>query len=82
MHGQIECLFFKKSCWKPENERNFGRKIEAIAIPVFLTVKISPLLPLSRDHLGHRSPNSTGIYVKVNLEALRLVAFEHLGGLV
>jgi integrase/recombinase XerD len=33
------------------------------------------------DHLGHRSPDSTGIYVKVNLTALRLVAFEHLGGL-
>ena len=34
------------------------------------------------DHLGHRSPDSTGIYVKVNLVALRLVAFESLGGLV
>jgi site-specific recombinase XerD len=33
------------------------------------------------DHLGHRSPNSTGIYVKVNLTALRLVAFDNLGGL-
>jgi integrase/recombinase XerD len=33
------------------------------------------------DHLGHRSPDSTGIYVKVNLTALRLVAFENLGGL-
>ena len=33
------------------------------------------------DHLGHRSPDSTGIYVKVNLTALRLVAFESLGGL-
>lgn len=33
------------------------------------------------DHLGHRSPDSTGIYVKANLTALRLVAFESLGGL-
>jgi len=33
------------------------------------------------DHLGHRSPDSTSIYVKVNLPALRLVAFDHLGGL-
>ena len=33
------------------------------------------------DHLGHRSPRSTSIYAKANLEALRLVAFEHLGGL-
>ena len=34
------------------------------------------------DHLGHRSPDSTGIYVKANLTALRQVAFENLGGLV
>jgi site-specific recombinase XerD len=33
------------------------------------------------DHLGHRSPDSTGIYVKVNLTGLRQVAFETLGGL-
>lgn len=33
------------------------------------------------DHLGHRSPDSTSIYVKANLTALRLVAFESLGGL-
>jgi integrase/recombinase XerD len=33
------------------------------------------------DHLGHRSPGSTGIYAKANLAALRLVAFESLGGL-
>jgi integrase/recombinase XerD len=33
------------------------------------------------DHLGHRSPDSTGIYVKVHLTALRLVAFDNLGGL-
>lgn len=32
------------------------------------------------DHLGHRSPESTKIYVKVNLAALRLVQFETLGG--
>jgi integrase/recombinase XerD len=31
------------------------------------------------DHLGHRSPDSTSIYVKVHLPALRLVAFDHLG---
>ena len=34
------------------------------------------------DHLGHRSPDSTQIYAKVNLAALRLVAVEHLGGLL
>ena len=28
------------------------------------------------DHLGHRSPDSTRIYAKVHLAALRLVAFE------
>jgi integrase len=33
------------------------------------------------DHLGHRSPDSTGIYVKGHLTALRLVAFDNLGGL-
>lgn len=33
------------------------------------------------DHLGHRSPDSTRIYAKVNLTALRLVALEDLGGL-
>jgi site-specific recombinase XerD len=32
------------------------------------------------DHLGHRSPESTKIYVTVNLAALRLVQFETLGG--
>lgn len=34
------------------------------------------------DHLGHRNPDSTRIYAKVNLAALRLVAVEDLGGLV
>jgi integrase/recombinase XerD len=34
------------------------------------------------DHLGHRSPDSTRIYAKVNLAALRLVALEDLGGLL
>lgn len=34
------------------------------------------------DHLGHRSPEATRIYAKVNLTALRLVALEDLGGLV
>ena len=33
------------------------------------------------DHLGHRSPDSTRTYAKVNLRALREVAFEDLGGL-
>jgi site-specific recombinase XerD len=33
------------------------------------------------DHLGHRSPDSTRIYAKVNLLALRRVAFNELGGL-
>jgi integrase/recombinase XerD len=33
------------------------------------------------DHLGHRSPESTRIYAKVNLTSLRLVAMEDLGGL-
>ena len=34
------------------------------------------------DHLGHRSPDSTRIYAKVNLTALRRVALEDLGGLL
>jgi site-specific recombinase XerD len=34
------------------------------------------------DHLGHRNPDSTRIYAKVNLPALRLVALEDLGGLL
>jgi integrase/recombinase XerD len=34
------------------------------------------------DHLGHRSPNATRIYAKVDLASLRRVAFEDLGGLV
>jgi len=34
------------------------------------------------DHLGHRSPESTRIYTKVDLTSLRLVALEDLGGLV
>lgn len=33
------------------------------------------------DHLGHRSPESTRIYAKVDLASLRLVSFEDLGGL-
>ena len=33
------------------------------------------------DHLGHRSPDSTRIYAKVNLTSLRKVAFDDLGGL-
>jgi integrase/recombinase XerD len=33
------------------------------------------------DHLGHRNPDSTRIYAKVTLTALRLVAMEDLGGL-
>jgi site-specific recombinase XerD len=33
------------------------------------------------DHLGHRSPDATRFYAKVNLVALRRVAFEDLGGL-
>ena len=33
------------------------------------------------DHLGHRSPDSTRTYAKVNLRALREVAFKDLGGL-
>lgn len=34
------------------------------------------------DHLGHRRPDSTRIYAKVHLAALRLVALEDLGGLL
>lgn len=33
------------------------------------------------DHLGHRSPDATRIYAKVNLTSLRKVAFDELGGL-
>lgn len=33
------------------------------------------------DHLGHRSPDATQIYAKVNLVSLRRVAFDELGGL-
>lgn len=33
------------------------------------------------DHLGHRSPDSTRIHVKVDLEGLREVAAIDLGGL-
>ena len=33
------------------------------------------------DHLGHQSPDSTRVYAKVDLAALRLVAMEDLGGL-
>lgn len=33
------------------------------------------------DHLGHRSPEATRIYAKVNLASLRSVAFDDLGGL-
>jgi len=33
------------------------------------------------DHLGHRSPDATRIYAKVDLPALRRVAFDRLGGL-
>jgi site-specific recombinase XerD len=34
------------------------------------------------DHLGHRDPDTTRVYAKVNLVMLRLVALEDLGGLV
>ena len=34
------------------------------------------------DHLGHRDPDTTRVYAKVNLAMLRLVALEDLGGLV
>lgn len=33
------------------------------------------------DHLGHRSPDATRLYTKVDLPALRRVALEDLGGL-
>lgn len=33
------------------------------------------------DHLGHRDPDATGVYAKVDLAALRRVAFDDLGGL-
>lgn len=33
------------------------------------------------DHLGHRSPDATRIYAKVDLRSLRRVAFNDLGGL-
>lgn len=33
------------------------------------------------DHLGHRSPEATRLYAKVDLSSLRLVAMEDLGGL-
>ncbi len=33
------------------------------------------------DHLGHRSPDATRLYAKVDLTALRRVALEDLGGL-
>jgi integrase len=33
------------------------------------------------DHLGHRSPDATRFYAKVDLASLRLVAFDDLGGL-
>lgn len=33
------------------------------------------------DHLGHRSPDATRIYAKVDLPSLRKVAFDGLGGL-
>jgi site-specific recombinase XerD len=33
------------------------------------------------DHLGHRSPEATRLYAKVDLASLRRVAFEGLGGL-
>ena len=33
------------------------------------------------DHLGHRSPDATRIYAKIDLTSLRKVAFNDLGGL-
>ncbi|HEX7476952.1 MAG TPA: site-specific integrase [Polyangiales bacterium] len=33
------------------------------------------------DHLGHRSPDATSVYAKVDLASLRRVALEDLGGL-
>jgi hypothetical protein len=34
------------------------------------------------DHLGHRKPDTTRIYAKVDLASLRLVADFDLGGLL
>ncbi len=34
------------------------------------------------DHLGHRNPEATRVYAKVDLNSLRKVAFDELGGLV
>jgi integrase/recombinase XerD len=34
------------------------------------------------DHLGHRSPDATRVYAKVDLVSLRRVALDNLGGLV
>src|SRR5262249_39151432 len=34
------------------------------------------------DHLGHRSPEATRVYAKVDLVSLRRVALDDLGGLV
>lgn len=34
------------------------------------------------DHLGHRSPDATRVYAKVDLVSLRRVALDDLGGLV
>jgi site-specific recombinase XerD len=33
------------------------------------------------DHLGHRSPDATRVYAKIDLTSLRRVAFDDLGGL-
>jgi site-specific recombinase XerD len=33
------------------------------------------------DHLGHRSPDATRLYAKIDLASLRRVAFSDLGGL-
>jgi site-specific recombinase XerD len=34
------------------------------------------------DHLGHRNPDTTRVYAKVDLTSLRLVAMEERGGLI
>jgi integrase/recombinase XerD len=34
------------------------------------------------DHLGHRSPDATRVYAKVDLSGLREVADFHIGGLL
>jgi integrase/recombinase XerD len=34
------------------------------------------------DHLGHRSPDATRVYAKVDLVSLRRVAMDNLGGLI